>query len=319
MSDPFTLAPGVIIDARAVILVLSAPFGGSIAAIVSGTIAGTYRISLGGAGAPVGVTVIFASVTIGMVCARLLERHDGGYNIRQLVMLATAGTGQSLLLLLIPFFAPGINASAMIVPHVIANWIGILLLGGFLTNENRRRHEARALERFAITDPLTGLLNRRAFDWSVAEAVNASGQLKGRTGLLIVDIDNFKSFNDRWGHAVGDQVLRHVAEAIKEEVRNVDTVARFGGEEIVVLLPALDVARASAVAERIRTTIDENVFHFSKIVGNVTVSIGVAVGEPAVTFVELFNAADQALYRAKALGRNRIDIDPVPLDTPIAA
>ena len=129
--------------------------------------------------------------------------------------------------------------------------------------------------------------------------------------LLVIDIDRFKCMNDRFGHDVGDVVLTRVADVILNNVRRGDVVARYGGEEIVVLLPSTGIAAASAIADRIRSLVDLDVFHQDRDAGRVTVSIGVAAQQgEGVSFRGLFKAADEALYLAKERGRNRVELAP---------
>lgn len=306
MSDPFVLAPGVIIDARGIILVLAAPFGGLSAALVSGVIASIYRLWIGGAAAPLGVLVILAAVGTGYLCSRQVRKREGGYSLRQLLVLALFGSMQSFLLLLIPFFAPNVDPVPMLFPHVATNYIGIVLLGHFLSGIARRRHLTQMYQREALTDPLTGLPNRRAFDQAVenVERLRSGKNASSSLALLLIDIDHFKRVNDKWGHFFGDKVLRSVADTISRQVRLEDTVARYGGEEIAVILPARSRFDACKVAERIRLAIES-----ANRQSNITVSIGVAADEDRVAFDEIFKAADRALYQAKENGRNRIELE----------
>ncbi len=123
--------------------------------------------------------------------------------------------------------------------------------------------------------------------------------------LLMLDVDNFKTYNDRYGHLVGDRVLKVVAQVLKESVRTVDLVARYGGEEFSVLLLKTPAVGAQTVAERIREKIEEQEIIASQESTHVTVSIGVAELVPEFKEVEKFiDAADQALYQAKGEGKN---------------
>ncbi|EAU41018.1 periplasmic sensor diguanylate cyclase (GGDEF) [Fulvimarina pelagi HTCC2506] len=309
MSDPFELGPGVIVDARGIVLVLAAPFGGPLAGLISGLIAGAYRLWIGGAGAYLGVIVVVSAVLIGILCSRFVRKREGGYDPSKLLVLATLGCAQSFLLLLIPFFAPGVDPMRTLVPHVAANWFGILLLGHFLTGVGRRRHATRILQREAFTDSLTGLPNRRAFDQSVERLsdLRERGEVPGPVALLLIDIDHFKQVNDQWGHFFGDKVLRSVSTTIRRQVRRGDILARYGGEEIAVILPSTQHSDACSVAERIRMAVENGEFRVK-----ITASVGVAIDEDINAFCDLFQAADRALYRAKKNGRNRIELEILP-------
>ena len=127
--------------------------------------------------------------------------------------------------------------------------------------------------------------------------------------LLILDVDNFKNFNDTMGHPAGDQVLRNLANILKETVRENDIVARYGGEEFAVIIPAVDRKGAAILAERIRKKVEKTYFEHEEIqpLGKVTVSVGGASApEDAQTYKDLMMRADTALYAAKKGGRNQL-------------
>ncbi|ERP91661.1 diguanylate cyclase [Marinobacter sp. ES-1] len=162
-------------------------------------------------------------------------------------------------------------------------------------------------------DPLTGLKNRGHFDEVFQQDVVRAYRFQQPLSLLVVDIDHFKSFNDTYGHLVGDDCLRMVAECIGRHItRPQDMAARYGGEEFVVLLPDTPEEGALRVAERIRNEIEATGFRVSGEVLRVTVSIGVCSATPARADAtkEIFTCADDALYQAKNLGRNRVASDP---------
>ena len=166
-----------------------------------------------------------------------------------------------------------------------------------------------ALEHLATRDPLTGLHNRRSLDARLAEAQSLDrryGRQNGRVhGLLLVDVDHFKQVNDRFGHPVGDAVLRQLASMLQASVRVTDVAARFGGEEFAVLLPELaGPLEAVMAAEKIRTAVEQASFPE---VGHLTVSIGVSLASPDDADVRpLVDRADAALYEAKRGGRNAV-------------
>ena len=164
----------------------------------------------------------------------------------------------------------------------------------------------QAAEQRATTDALTGLANRSLFDRRVGELrVNGSGT---PASVVYVDLDNFKQLNDSHGHAAGDAALRHVAEIFSSHIRDHDLVARIGGEEFVVWLPGTPLAEAVAVAERIRLSVASMGWSWAGTVWPLTVSCGVAaIPEHTKDVNMLLVLADQALYRAKAAGRNRVE------------
>jgi two-component system, cell cycle response regulator len=164
-----------------------------------------------------------------------------------------------------------------------------------------------ALRRLATRDPLTGLLNRREFERILTEEDERVRRFSHALGLVMVDIDHFKSVNDTHGHAVGDVVLREVARRVAGEVRVVDRAMRYGGEEIALILVQTDRVGAIDLARRVcRAVESEPVLVSDTIALNVTVSAGAAsMPEDADSAFKLLNAADKALYVAKARGRNR--------------
>jgi diguanylate cyclase (GGDEF)-like protein len=168
-------------------------------------------------------------------------------------------------------------------------------------------------QQLSITDALTGLGNFRSFQHSLAREVDRAARFERTLGLLIIDLDRFKSVNDLHGHQVGNDVLVEVAERLRAVVREVDMVARYGGEEFVVVLPESDSDGALGTAERICAAMRRDVFRVAGIDVPVTVSVGAAVfprhGQNAN---DLIRAADRALYAAKAAGRDqwRLAADP---------
>lgn len=166
----------------------------------------------------------------------------------------------------------------------------------------------RMLELLALEDALTGLANRREFDLFTHAEMGRAKRGQTTIALLMIDVDHFKRFNDRYGHLVGDECLRRLSAIIKENIRRPgDLAARFGGEEFAVVLPATDYVGAFIVAEKIRKAVQQaQIEHQDSGEGMVTVSIGVSACSPRTedTPDELISAADKALYVAKNNGRN---------------
>jgi two-component system cell cycle response regulator len=169
--------------------------------------------------------------------------------------------------------------------------------------------------RLASTDPLTGLLNRRAFSQWVAHERPRALRYGHQLSVALLDIDHFKSVNDRYGHDAGDGVLVHVARTVRDVVRDADVVARWGGEEILVALTETDGAGAKRACERLRLAIEAlSVPTRDATRLTVTTSIGVATLQRNETIEALVTRADAALYRAKAGGRNRVIYDESSAD-----
>jgi diguanylate cyclase len=169
----------------------------------------------------------------------------------------------------------------------------------------------------ARTDTLTGLPNRRALE-EFFRAAQAEAMEHGQPlSALLIDIDHFKRFNDTFGHGVGDQVLRLVAKALREKVRENDLPARYGGEELIAILPGADLAACTLSAERIRRALAECKItrrSTGEELPGVTVSIGVSQFQPGESMEDMIERCDRALYQAKKTGRNRVvterDLEP---------
>ncbi len=172
------------------------------------------------------------------------------------------------------------------------------------------------------TDALTGLANRRSFDDVLRSAMIHAMETAEPLCVLMIDIDHFKRFNDTHGHLVGDQVLRLVAKVLRDSLRDSDLAARYGGEELVAVLPGIDLTSCGEVAERVRRRISDAKLTkrtSGQEIGSVTVSIGVAqfrLGEAGDTLIE---RCDRGLYRAKNAGRNRVVTETEIEDTAAAS
>jgi len=172
------------------------------------------------------------------------------------------------------------------------------------------------LLRAGITDFLTGWHNRRYLQQRLKEELSRAGRTGGRVSCMMIDIDRFKGINDAYGHLAGDNALKEVAQRVEAEIRSMDTAARFGGDELAILLPEASAADAAKLGERIRAAIAAQPIILSPTTKrSLTVSIGVAEVSPRRDETDLkalsdrlLADADAALYRAKALGRNRVQL-----------
>jgi diguanylate cyclase (GGDEF)-like protein len=270
--------------------------------------------------------------TAGRLVARLLalvERH--GWR-RATLGAVGACVLVSLLVTLLAQLAAGAApaelwlglAIAAAVPLVVATpaiWVTLRLvdhLNGVRARlqaeiERRRRAETR-LRRLVAEDDLTGLRNRRELVARARLALALARRHRHSTAILLIDIDHFKEVNDRYGHQVGDRALVRVARVLRHELRESDTAARIGGDEMVALLPQTALVAATNVAERIRRAVVDDPGE-----PPLTVTIGcAAMAGPRGQLGRLMRAADQALYAAKAAGRNRVfvarrDAEPAPV------
>lgn len=215
------------------------------------------------------------------------------------IIFLTAETGESVDIEAMNSGALDYLVKGEINPHMLERSLRYALkLGETLT----------ALRNLATHDQLTGLLNRREFDRIITEEAERSKRFGHTFALILVDIDHFKQVNDRHGHLAGDAVLREVARRLQRGLRSVDRLARFGGEEFVLVLMETDEAKAVALAERLRGQVAAEPFEAGTAAPlPVTISAGVAVfPRDGATIPAVIDAADKALYAAKAEGRNRV-------------
>ena len=185
---------------------------------------------------------------------------------------------------------------------------GLLLLRNVAQLEGLNRYMKdlnKQLEGAALTDSLTGIPNRLYFDQQLDANIVSSQRYGVAFSLIMLDLDHFKQVNDHYGHAVGDCVLREFGQIVKQQLRLTDQFARWGGEEFIIATPHTQVDHALTVAERIRAVVAKRDF---ATVNRVTASIGVTEYRPGETAMALLERVDHALYRAKANGRNRVEI-----------
>ncbi|MFH1783657.1 MAG: diguanylate cyclase [bacterium] len=185
-------------------------------------------------------------------------------------------------------------------------FLSIIVQQGAVAIENAKLY--KKVSWLAITDALTELFNQRYFQVRLAEEINRARRYVRPLSLIMLDIDYFKNYNDVNGHLKGNILLRGIAQILKNSARGVDILSRYGGEEFVVILPETDLADAQAVAEKIRKAVEDTVFEGEEKqpLGKITISGGVAVYRQNITEDQFIGRADEALYRAKELGRNKI-------------
>ena len=167
--------------------------------------------------------------------------------------------------------------------------------------------ENMRLRKVAVTDPLTSTYNREFLQQRLPVELEISRQLKTPLSIAMVDVDHFKSINDRFGHEVGDQVLSEVANRLRRAIRQDDLLVRYGGEEFLVLLPNADTNCASQIGERMRAELTEQIPAEGTSIP-VKISVGIAQRMPGDQVTTLMKRADSALYAAKNLGRDRIEV-----------
>lgn len=269
---------------------------------------GVHRLALGGIGATGGAVGVIVVALCGYVSMLIPRRRIGTGWMRSLLLGIATVSSFIVLVFLPPDVAKDLFLRAA-APVMLANILGVLLLVDLLEREKQRVRIVRALENEASVDPLTKLPNRRVFERAADRCADEAGNRGRPFSIIMLDVDHFKKINDTWGHNVGDTVLSRVADLIRRTVRKTDIAARYGGEEIIILLPDTEERQASTVAEKIRHAIQSEDLIVANTAIKVTVSIGVAAVESGTTDVRAtIEAADKALYRAKGAGRNRVEL-----------
>ena len=164
----------------------------------------------------------------------------------------------------------------------------------------------------ALTDGLTGIGNRKFLDLRLRDEVMVAMESGEALCVILSDIDHFKKFNDKYGHTIGDEVLKLAASVLKNSVKGQDTPARYGGEEFCIVLPQTVLTNAAKLADNLRATLAKRGLTNKKTgesYGRITMSLGVAMYRPGESIENLVNRADEALYRAKENGRNRVECE----------
>jgi diguanylate cyclase len=301
MMAPAHIGSGVMVDSRGLIIGFAAAFGGWPAALLAALIGGGYRLWLGGLGAVPGTAGIVVAALLGLGW-RVYLRPETRIKARHLVVLGLVvscyiftgiGLGYTSVSMLLTLVGP-----YMVAVSVLAS----VLLGLFVDRELNQIARETQWKLRALTDPLTALPNRRAFERGIAGL---------RTGersaaLLLIDLDHFKAINDTFGHAAGDHVLQRVSMVLRANMRNHDLLSRVGGEELAVLLPDTDAHEAQIIAERLRAAVETLDIEWEGRRIAIAASLGVAVAPGTISSSELFAQADAALYAAKRDGRNRV-------------
>jgi len=192
-----------------------------------------------------------------------------------------------------------------------AVWEALALTLGIADRVLGFRRERDVARKMAEEDALTGVQSRRAIEMQLRALASEARAGGSGLGVLFVDIDHFKSINDRFGHGIGDACLASVAQRLQAELRDGDHLGRWGGEEFVALLPGANLDNAHHTSERILRAVSADPVQIASGEVSITVSIGIAVLDPMHDDMHsLLHRADSALYRAKANGRNRVERDP---------
>ncbi|MEQ8819774.1 MAG: GGDEF domain-containing protein [Sumerlaeia bacterium] len=191
--------------------------------------------------------------------------------------------------------------------------VGSTIIGYFVRDEAELNHD-ESLIASATRDCLTGLFNRRQLTRFLRYLLSQIQQSRGSAHFLLLDLDHFKTVNDRYGHDAGDKVLMYLADLLRQQCRTSDLVARWGGEEFAIVLPRTNYDEAKTCAQRIRKAVESSPVELDGVSISFTISIGGTELRPTDDVESMFVRADRMLYRAKARGRNRVDFT-VPGET----
>ena len=305
MSDPIALPQNAgFLDMRVLLVGTAAGLLGPLSGGISLLTASIYIIAIGRAGASIGVLSVVIAFGMGLIWYYYIRKRDAAAWKKSLVL----GGLLSFQVLLI--FAKPMDMWAMLfsdfAPYVVAsNFIGALIINHLLSGELSFLSEAEASKIDANTDHLTGLLNRRGLELIYPSMLKSADATKGQA-LLYFDIDKFKVTNDSFGHAVGDDVLRHVVTCVASNLRQKDTFVRLGGDEFVVVLPEIDISEARAIGERCRSAVANSGFEIACHAVPISISVGAVWADEPSRVDTLLEIADKALYLAKDKGRNTV-------------
>jgi len=197
----------------------------------------------------------------------------------------------------IPVFASGLRTELENRPYIVC----------FALDITQRKQMERRLEKMAKTDALTGVFNRAKFNSDLKQMEESALRYKRGFSLIAIDIDHFKRINDTYGHGAGDEVIKEVVKIICVQIRQLDSIYRYGGEEFHVILPETDLKGSILQAERVRKAVSEHNFSYA---GEMTISLGIAEYREGEALHVLLKRADDSLYAAKAAGRNQVDTNP---------
>lgn len=307
MATPSEVIPNVFFDMRHAFILLAAPLGGWMAVLIVAVISSLFRVWMSGPAAMVGLAGIAVSAVVAVVLPRYVAFSHTPY--WRLGIYGLAASVSVISIFLLPWSAATKALSIAGLPFVIGNLLGVISAGHIVSYQLLRARAERDLVADSQTDSLTGVLNRRGFDEVAAKKFARSKETGRPLAVIIADVDHFKQINDKFGHAVGDQVLHSIGTIMTKVTRESDPVSRYGGEEFAIFLSDTDERAALEIGNRLANNVRHHCFASNGTQIPVTISVGIFVMDLGFTGTlrDALQQADSALYRAKKNGRDRVE------------
>lgn len=298
--QPIMSVSGVQNDPRNLLVGFAAAMFGPLAGMITFLMAAATRYHEAAPSANVCVFSLFVAGCAGLAWRHFTRNVERKRVVHFIILGLTISLSYLSTFLLPSDHWPGIFMTAVPV-LIVTNILGAMVLGGLLERHRHQANRERELFDQATFDPLTGAMNRRAFETEYENSVLS--RASSGVAFIMVDLDHFKDVNDTRGHAVGDRVLVGVSKILQRSIRDSDLSARFGGDEFVLCLPDIDVSDVTRIVDRIRKSIAT--FGRDGFGLDLTVSIGVSWSEKAQRLEAVFEIADKSLLQAKANGKNQ--------------
>lgn len=300
--QPIMHVSGIQNDPRNLFVGISAAIFGPLAGIVTFLVAASTRYYEGGPSANVCVISLFVAGCAGLAWRHYTRNLAHKRQVHFIILGLTISLSYLSTFLLPRDYWLGVFSTAVPI-LILTNILGAMILGGLLERHHNQEERERELHNHASFDPLTGAMNRRAFEREYETSILS--QTSSCIAFIIVDLDDFKDVNDTYGHVVGDKALVGVSKILQRSIRNGDLAARFGGDEFVLCLPNIGVGDVTKTVDRIRDSVSKFGKEEFELDLGLSVSIGVSWSRRPQRLKAAFEAADKSLYQAKADGKNQ--------------
>jgi len=309
--EPGQITADIVTDVRGVPIILAGPLGGPVALAVAAIGSIAYATLAGDPDLASTLAAIAAVSAVSLIWCLRYPREPADLRWRDLLLLGALSGVWFLAIIAMPWTARAAGVMPRVGALALLTALGVVLMGAMLVRERRRLRAEARIRALALTDALTGLPNRRAFQDELTRAVGLARRTDTTLALLMIDLDHFKEVNDRYGHAAGDDTLNAFGKRLAASLRQGDFAARVGGEEFAVLMQTGGTAGALSFAERLLAMVRATPIRPARQAPALTVSIGIAAG-PGLEIDEdwLVAEADRALYAAKEGGRDQVYAAP---------